>query len=122
MRQFCPTLTVPILPALTPLTVVAGEFSPPDGLFNVSLTELGATAKGSGSPFNKDWPPNGTLVPGIGGGGTIFGAPLVGGRVDISLPIPVDIATIEVVPRWHASTPVALVSARGSSWDGHPVP
>ena len=83
---------------LTALTVVAGESSPPDGLFNVSLTELGATAKGSGAPFNKDWPPNKALVPGRGGGGTLFGSPLVGGRVDISLLIPVDIVAIEVVP------------------------
>ena len=34
----------------------------------------------------------------MGGGGALFGAPLIGGRVDISLLIPVDIAAIEVVP------------------------
>jgi len=67
-------------------------------LYNAALLDLGATAKGSGAPFNKDWPPNNTLVAGLGGGGTVFGGPLKGGRVDITLLIPLDIAAIEVVP------------------------
>jgi len=76
-------------------TVVCAQ----DGeLRNVSLLELGATAKGSGAPFNKDWPPNNTLLPGTGRGGTIFGGPLKGGRVDIRLVVPVDIKAIEVLP------------------------
>jgi hypothetical protein len=65
------------------------------GLYNVSLLDLGATAKGSGSPFNKDWPPNNTLT--RRGDGTIFGGPLKGGRVDIRLVIPVEIRAVEVV-------------------------
>ena len=36
------------------------------GLYNASLRELGATANGSGAPFNKDWPPDNTLVRGRG--------------------------------------------------------
>jgi hypothetical protein len=64
------------------------------GLFNVALLDLGATAKGSGAPFNKDWPPNNTLT--ARGNGTIFGGPLKGGRVDIRLVIPVEIRAVEV--------------------------
>ena len=39
--------------------------SDPDfgGLYNVAQTSLGATAKGSGSAFNKDWPPNNAIGP-----------------------------------------------------------
>ncbi|MFW6146111.1 MAG: heparinase II/III domain-containing protein [Planctomycetota bacterium] len=66
-------------------------------LNNVALTTLGATAKGSGAPFNRDWPAINALKPGRRGG-TIFGAPLTGGRVDIRLVVPVDIQAIEVVP------------------------
>jgi len=62
------------------------------GLYNVSLLELGATAKGSGAPFNKDWPANNAL----GGRGTLFGSPLKGGRVDIRLVVPAEIKAIEV--------------------------
>jgi len=64
------------------------------GLYNVALLDLGATAKGSGSPFNKDWPPNNTLT--RRGDGTIFGGPLKGGRVDIRLVVPVEIRAVEV--------------------------
>ena len=67
-----------------------------DGLYNVSLVQLGATAKGSGSAFNKDWPPNNTLQPGLGGGGTLV-SPLTKARVDIKLIVPVEIRAIEVV-------------------------
>ena len=77
---------------------IAAESTAPDGLFNAALTALGATAKGGGAPFNKDWPPNNALVADMGRGGTLFGSPLIGGRVDISLIIPVDIAALEVVP------------------------
>lgn len=98
MRRVCPSLTVLVLLMLTALAVAAGESARPDGLFNVALTDLGATAKGSGAPFNKDWPPNNTLVAKMGGGGTLIGSPLTGGRVDITLLIPVDIVALEVVP------------------------
>ena len=68
-----------------------------DGLYNVSLIELGATAKGSGVPINKDWPPNNTLQAGTGRGGTMMGHPLKGGRVDIHLIMPVDIKGLELI-------------------------
>jgi hypothetical protein len=68
------------------------------GLQDVSTMDMGATAKGSGAPFNKDWPPNNTLQADYGGSGTMFGGPLKGGRVDIRLIVPVDIKAIEVVP------------------------
>lgn len=77
---------------------------PAAGEINVSLMELGATAKGSGAPFNRDWPPNNALVAGSGRGGTMFGSPLTGGRVDISLIVPVDITAIEVVPLDYSGT------------------
>lgn len=80
------------------LSVGAVESAPPGDLYNVALTQLGATAKGSGAGFNKDWPPNNALASTPNGGGTLFGGPLTGGRVDITLLIPVDIAAIEVVP------------------------
>jgi hypothetical protein len=66
-------------------------------LINVALTTLGATAKGSGSPFNRDWPAISALLPPGQQGGTIFGGPLKGGRVDIRLVVPVDIKAVEVV-------------------------
>jgi len=67
------------------------------GLYNVSVMQLGASAKGTGASFNRDWPPNGTLQPGMGGGGTIINHPMVGSRIDIRLIVPVDIKAIEVV-------------------------
>ena len=69
------------------------------GLYNAALLDLGATARGSGAAFNKDWPPDNTMVRDKYDGGTIFdkGGSLKGGRVDIRLLIPVDIKAIEVV-------------------------
>jgi hypothetical protein len=92
-----PSLTVAAVLMLA-LRLTAGEAPLPDGVYNVALTELGATAKGSGASFNKDWPPGNALVAGLGRGGTLFGGPLTGGRVDISLIVPVDIVAVEVVP------------------------
>jgi Heparinase II/III-like protein/Alginate lyase len=66
-----------------------------DGLYNVALTTLGATAKGSGAHFNKDWPAINALKPGRGGG-TIFN-PYKGAKVEIRLVMPVDIKAIGVV-------------------------
>jgi hypothetical protein len=69
------------------------------GLYNAALLELGATARGTGAAFNRDWPPDNTLVRDQYNGGTIFdkSGTLKGGRVDIRLLIPVDIKAIEVV-------------------------
>ena len=68
------------------------------GLYNAALLELGATAKGTGGAFNKDWPPDNTMVRDQYNGGTIFdkAGSLKGCRVDIRLLIPVDIKAIEV--------------------------
>ncbi len=104
MRQLCSSLVAPVILALSLLPAVTGTAAPSAGEFNVALMELGATAKGSGAPFNKDWPPNNTLVPGTGRGGTLFGSPLIGGRVDISLIIPVDIVALEVIPLDYSGT------------------
>ncbi|MGI5869759.1 MAG: heparinase II/III domain-containing protein [Kiritimatiellia bacterium] len=98
MDNLCRSIALASLVWGASFQATAAEATPPDGLFNAALTALGATAKGSGAPFNKDWPPNNALVAGMGRGGTLFGVPLVGGRVDIALIIPVDIAAIEVVP------------------------
>ena len=78
---------------------VAADRADSTGLYNAALLELGATAKGSGAFFNKDWPPDNTLETGLWNGGTIFdkSGTLKGGRVDIRLLIPVDIKAIEVV-------------------------
>lgn len=83
------TLGVAALPAMAQ----QGE----GDLKNVALLELGATAKGSGAPFNRDWPASGALLPGTRGGGTLFGEPLTGGRVDIRLLVPVQIKAVEVI-------------------------
>lgn len=82
-----------------PAGAMAGQTNE-SGLFNVSLLALGATAKGSGSKFNKDWPPNSTLITGLGRGGTMFGGPLKGGRVDIRMVVPVDIKAIADLAGW----------------------
>jgi len=74
-----------------------GKAPDESGLYNVAQTSLGATAKGTGSPFNKDWPANNAIGPEGRRAGTIFGGPLKGGRVDIRLVIAVDIQAIEVV-------------------------
>ncbi|MBC8096518.1 MAG: hypothetical protein H7Y43_11970, partial [Akkermansiaceae bacterium] len=66
-------------------------------LHNVSTMELGATAKGSGAPINKDWPPNNALKAGTGRGGTMMGSPLKGARMDIRMIVPVDIKALEVI-------------------------
>ncbi len=90
---------LPILAAAAAAMAVAAAPAAGAGeLHNVSLRSLGAKAAGSGAPFNKDWPPANALAEGIGGGGTLFGRPMVGARVDITLLIPVDIAALEVVP------------------------
>lgn len=63
-------------------------------LYNVAEATLGATAKGSGSNFNKDWLPQKTLGSGRGTG-TIFD-PFPGATIDIRLVIPVEIEAVEL--------------------------
>lgn len=68
------------------------------GLYNVALTSLGATANASGSPVNKDWP--GALSiqeEEARPRGTLFGNPMLKGRIDIRLAMPVPIKAIETV-------------------------
>ena len=66
-------------------------------LYNVATRDFGATAKSSGSPFNKDWPASSVLDP-PGRGGALFGTSetLVGGRIDIRPIISVDLEAIAV--------------------------
>ncbi len=72
------------------------SFAQEQKLLNVALTELGATATGSGAPFNKDWPANNAMGPEKGKArGTLFGSPMTGGRVDIKLIKAVEIKAIE---------------------------
>ncbi len=71
--------------------------NPTAGLHSVALNTLGATAKGSGAPWNKDWPAQNTLLQGHGRPfGALFGAPMTGARLDIRLVIPVDIKGVEL--------------------------
>ncbi len=77
-------------------SVCAGSEGVGDGLHNIALTTLGATAKGSVRPFNKDWPAQNALLPGGRRGGTIFGAPLKDARIDIKLLTKADIKAMAV--------------------------
>jgi len=63
-------------------------------LFNVADSKLGATAKGSNSAFNKDWPPQKAITE-VRSQGTIFN-PFEGAVIDIRLVVPVDIESVEV--------------------------
>ena len=45
------------------------------GLYNAALLELGATARGTGGAFNKDWPADDTMVTRTYNGGTMFDKP-----------------------------------------------
>ena len=86
-----------VLAMATSLLAQSGD--PKAGLHSVGLTTLGATAKGSGAPWNKDWPAQNALLPGHGRPlGAMFGAPMTGARLDIRLVVPVDIKGIEVFP------------------------
>jgi len=85
-------------------TLATVEPALPDGWHVVSYPELGATAQGSGAKFNKDWPAQGALTRGGGRGGTLFGGPLTGGRVDIRLIIACDIVAVELVPLDYGGT------------------
>lgn len=63
-------------------------------LYNVAEAKLGATAKGTGSNFNKDWLPQKCLGEGRGVG-TIFD-PFPGATIDIRLVIPLEIEALEL--------------------------
>lgn len=63
-------------------------------LHDAALPELGATAKGSNSNFNRDWPAGRAL--GVArGSGTIF-SPFEGATIDVRLVVPVPIAAVEL--------------------------
>ena len=71
-----------------------------EGLFNVAQTSLGATAVTTGAPFNKDWPALKAIPkedPRNMRGGALFGAPMEGGTVTISLVAPCDIERIDLM-------------------------
>lgn len=70
---------------------------PKAGLHSVGTTTLGATAKGGGAPWNKDWPAINALREGTNGG-ALFGAPMTGAELEIRLAVPVDIRGIELFP------------------------
>ena len=95
MRYAVAALMVAVLAASPAAGQGTNEGGAGQALYNVALTTLGATAKGTGVHFNKDWPPLNALRPGTGGG-TIFN-PYKGARIDIRLVIPVDIKAVEVV-------------------------
>lgn len=87
-------------------TVARGEeTASKEGLHSVGLTTLGATAKGSGAPWNKDWPAINTLLPGHGRPlGALFGHPMTGAELDIRLVIPLDIKGVELFPLKYRGT------------------
>lgn len=64
-------------------------------LQNAARSDLGATAKGTGAPFNRDWPAANALG---SGRGTIFGSPMTGATLEVRTVVPVDIQAIEIVP------------------------
>ena len=69
-------------------------------LFNVAQTSLGATAVVTGAPFNKDWPGLRAIPkedPRNMRGGALFGAPMDGGTVVISLVAPCEIERVDLM-------------------------
>lgn len=69
-------------------------------LFNVAQTSLGATAVTTGAPFNKDWPALRAIPkedPRNMRGGALFGAPMEGGTVVISLVAPCEIERVDLM-------------------------
>ena len=107
MRYALAVLVVAIL-AASPAAGQGTNAAGGEALHNVALTTLGATAKGSGVNFNKDWLPIRALAPGMRGG-TIFN-PFEGARIDIRLVVPVDIKAIEFVGLdYHGTRQVAGV-------------
>jgi len=81
-----------------PKKAAAPTWPDKDGLYNAAQTDLGASASGSGAPFNKDWPAIGAISPEGGKDhGTMIGNPMLKARVDIKLAAAVDIKAIETV-------------------------
>ena len=69
-------------------------------LFNVAQTSLGATAVVTGAPFNKDWPGLRAIPkedPRNMRGGALFGAPMDGGTLVISLVAPCAIERVDLM-------------------------
>jgi len=81
----------PILAVSIFTTVVAIVQAAP--LHDAALASLGATAKGSGAKFNRDWPAARVLSESKGG--TIFD-PFEGATIDIRLIMPVEIHAVEI--------------------------
>lgn len=70
------------------------------GLCNVAQTSLGATAVGTGAPFNKGWPANNAIPqedPRNKRGGVLFGAPMEGAEVTITLLTPCAIERVDLM-------------------------
>ncbi len=80
------------------LTIANAGFAQQPDLFNVASTDVGASAVGTGASFNRDWPAVNAIAPESSKArGTIFGAPMTGGAVEIQLAKPVEIRAIETV-------------------------
>ena len=79
---------------LATLAAYTGELS------NVAQTSLGATAVTTGAPVNKDWPGI-RAIPKEDArntrGGTLFGAPMEGGTLTISLVAPCEIERVDLM-------------------------
>jgi len=107
MRKLMRTMT--IAAAMLSLSVAANgqneDDNPKAGLHSVATTNLGATAKGSGAPWNKNWPAINALLPGHGRPfGALFGAPMTGALLEIRTVVPVDIKGIELFPLKYRGT------------------
>jgi len=93
-----------ILPALALLLcAISPPFASAQVLHDAALPELGATAKGSNSKFNRDWSAGRALGVTKGRVGTIF-SPFEGATLDIRLVIPVEIAAVEITGLDYANT------------------
>lgn len=89
------TLRPPLLRSLAFLFTTLGAVSGfSQTLHDAARPELGATAKGTNSSFNRDWPA-GRALGGAKGSGTIF-SPFEGATIDVRLVIPVEIAAVEL--------------------------
>ena len=69
-------------------------------LMNAALADFGAVARGTGAPFNRQWPASATIQDEGGRrpkGGTIFGVPMKGGTVEIALITDCDIERIDLM-------------------------
>lgn len=85
-------LLLPALALLLSAISTSSAFS--QTLHDAALPELGATAKGTNSNFNRDWPAGRAL--GVArGSGTIF-SPFEGATIDVRLVIPVEITAVEL--------------------------